>query len=37
MSTVTTTASATGTITAKRSPVGYTKVFTGTNKAVYRC
>jgi len=28
---------ATGTITAKRSPVGYTKVFTGTNKAVYRC
>lgn len=28
---------ASGTITAKRSPVGYTKVFTGTNKAVYRC
>lgn len=28
---------ATGTITSKRSPVGYTKVFTGTNKAVYRC
>lgn len=28
---------ATGTITAKRSPVGYTKVFTGANKAVYRC
>lgn len=28
---------ATGTITVKRSPVGYTKVFTGTNKAVYRC
>ena len=28
---------ATGTITAKRSPVGYTKVFTGVDKAVYRC
>jgi hypothetical protein len=28
---------ATGAITAKRSPVGYTKVFSGPNKAVYRC
>lgn len=28
---------ATGTITAKRSPVGFTKAFTGANKAVYRC
>lgn len=27
---------ATGTITAKRAPLGFTKVFTGTNKAVYR-
>jgi len=27
---------ATGTITAKRAPLGFTKAFTGTNKAVYR-
>lgn len=27
---------ATGTITAKRAPIGFTKTFTGTNKAVYR-
>lgn len=30
------TSPATGTITAKRAPLGYTKVFTGTNKAAYR-
>lgn len=28
---------ATGTITAKRSPVGYTKAFAGTHRASYRC
>lgn len=28
---------ATGTITVKRAPVGYTKAFAGTNKAAYRC
>lgn len=27
---------ATGTITAKRAPLGFSKVFTGTNKAAYR-
>lgn len=27
---------ATGTITSKRAPAGFTKVFSGTNKAVYR-
>jgi len=27
---------ATGTITAKRAPLGFSKVFSGTNKAVYR-
>lgn len=27
---------ATGTITSKRSPAGFTKVYSGTNKAVYR-
>lgn len=27
---------ATGTITAKRAPLGYTKAFTGSNKAAYR-
>lgn len=27
---------ATGTITAKRAPLGFTKTFSGTNKAVYR-
>ena len=27
---------ATGTITARRTPLGWTKVFTGTNKAVYK-
>lgn len=27
---------ATGTITAKRAPAGFTKVYSGTNKAVYR-
>ena len=30
------TSPATGTITAKRAPLGYTKVFTGSNKAAYR-
>lgn len=30
------TSPATGTITAKRAPLGYTKVFTGANKAAYR-
>lgn len=30
------TSPATGTITAKRAPLGYTKAFTGSNKAAYR-